>query len=155
MTRCDAAHVTLSAMRRGYSFIELAVALSVVGLVTTITLPRLAGLLDALAVERAAAEVTTALAVARNAAVMGARRARLSVMSDSLRLDQWDGDVWEPLKRWPGPARLGVTATVSNPMVAFSPLGVGWGASNTRIVLERGLRHATITASRAGRIKRW
>ena len=155
MTACDAEHATLSAMRRGYSFVELAVALAVVGLVTTITLPSLGRLLDGIAVERAAAELTTALAITRNTAVMGARRARLSVAPDSLRLDVWNGDAWEALKRWAGPVQLGVTATVSNPAIAFSPLGVGWGASNTRIVLERGMAGATITASRAGRIKRW
>ena len=152
---CDAAHATLFAMRRGYSIIELTVALAVVSVVTTLTLPSLARLLDGVAVERAAAELTTALAVTRNTAIMGARRASLSVEPDSLRMDLLNGDVWEALNRWAGPAHLGVRATVSNPVITFSPLGVGWGASNTRIVLERGVARATITASRAGRIKRW
>jgi prepilin-type N-terminal cleavage/methylation domain-containing protein len=145
----------LLAVRRGFSLTELAIAVAVVGLVITITLPRLARLLDGVAVERAAAELTTALAITRNTAVIQARRARLSIAADSLRLDRWDGELWAPVRRWSGPAQLGVTATVSNPVVAFSPLGVGWGAANTRIVLERGLGRATITASRAGRIKRW
>ena len=64
-------------MQRGYSLAELAVALSVVGLVTAVTLPRWGSLLDRIAVEQAASELTTALAVARNAAVLRATRARL------------------------------------------------------------------------------
>ena len=142
-------------MRRGYTLVELAIVLAVAGLVMTITLPRMGGLLDAIAVERAAAEVTNALAVARNAAVMRGRRVRLTVAADSLRLDQWMAGGWGVLKHSPGPGQLGVAATVSNPLVAFSPLGVGWGTANTRIVLERGAERAAITISRAGRIKRW
>src|SRR5213592_2545067 len=56
-------------MRRGYSLAELAVVLAVLGVVTAVTLPRLWGWLDWVAVDRAAVEFSTALAVARSAAV--------------------------------------------------------------------------------------
>jgi prepilin-type N-terminal cleavage/methylation domain-containing protein len=142
-------------MRRGFSLTELAVALAIVGIVTAITLPRVSSLLDRLAVERAATQVTTALAVARNAAVMTATHARLLIAADSLRIDRWDGGEWAALKRWAGPEEGGVAAVISNPVVEFGPLGVGWSAANTRVVLTRGLQSATITTSRLGRVKRW
>jgi hypothetical protein len=47
-----------------------------------------------------------------------------------------------------------VSLQVSNPVVAFSPIGVGWGASNTTITLRRGSQVETITTSRVGRVRR-
>jgi prepilin-type N-terminal cleavage/methylation domain-containing protein len=142
-------------MQRGYSLAELAVALSVVGLVMAVTLPRWGSLLDQISVERAASELTTALAVARNEAVVRATRARLSIDSDSLRIDEWGDRGWAAVSHWPGPERYGVSLAVSNPTVIFGPTGIGWGYSNTKVLLRRGLHTATITTSRVGRVKRW
>jgi prepilin-type N-terminal cleavage/methylation domain-containing protein len=142
-------------MRRGFTLTELAVVLAILALVTAITLPRLGGLLDWIAVNTAAQDVTTAVAVTRNAAVMQGSRRRLVIAPDSLRIDRWTGDSWTPLARWPGPDRHGVTLDVSNPVVVFDPIGLAWGLSNTKVVLRRGLRSETITLSRLGRVKRW
>ncbi len=148
-------------MRRGYSLAELAVVLAVLGVVTAVTLPRLWGWLDWVAVDRAAVEVSTALAVARSAAVFDGSRSRLLIAADSLRIDRRAGGsggpqtAWQPYARWPGPAQHGVALEVSNPEVVFMPSGIAWGLSNTRVVLRRGPHVATITVSRVGRVKRW
>src|SRR5881628_3854663 len=140
-------------MRRGFSLAELAVVLAVMAVVTLVTLPRLSGLLDWIAVDAAAGEVTTALAVARYAAVMQATRSRLIVAADTLRIDRWRGDTWEAVHRWPGPLDRGVGLEVSNPVVVFDPIGMGWGVANTKVVLRRGSQIGTITVSRLGRVK--
>ncbi len=142
-------------MRRGFSLAELAVVLAIMAVVTLVTLPRLRGLLDWIAVDAATREVTTALAVTRYAAVMQTARSRLVIAPDTLRIDRWRGDTWEAALRWPGPLGRGVGLEVSNPVVVFDPIGVGWGASNTKVVLRRGSQIATITVSRLGRVKRW
>jgi prepilin-type N-terminal cleavage/methylation domain-containing protein len=142
-------------MRRGVSLPELVVVLAVLAVVTAITLPRLVGLLDWIAVDAAARDVTASIAIARNAAVMKGVRSRAVIATDSLRLDRWLGDTWGPLLRWPGPSDHGVSLDVSNPAVVFDPMGLGWGVSNTSVVLRRGDRVATITVSRVGRVKRW
>lgn len=142
-------------MARGFSLIELAVSLTVAALVLALGLPRLSGFLDWVAADRAAREVTTALAVARAAAVMWGTRARVTIAGDSLRIDRWEGSDWRPYQRWPGPLTQGVTLEVSNPEVVFGPTGMGWGASNTRVTLRRGSHAETITTSRLGRVKRW
>jgi Tfp pilus assembly protein FimT len=129
--------------------------LVVVGAVTTVALPHVAGVLDWLAVDAEATKVTTALAVTRNAAIMRGVRARLVVAADSLRIDGSDGRTWTPLARWSGPREAGVLLEASNPEVVFGPTGIGWGASNTTIVLRRGSRFKMITTSRLGRVKRW
>jgi type II secretion system protein H len=142
-------------MQRGFSLVELAVALAIVGLVMAVTLPRFGHLLDRVAVERAAAELTTALATTRHRAVLRATRTRLSMADDSLRIDEWEERAWARALRWPGPASHEVTLSTSNPTVIFDPLGLGWGLANTRVVLSRGSQSATITLSRLGRVKRW
>ena len=142
-------------MARGFTLTELAVALALAALLLAAGLPRLASVFDWLAADRAARDVTTALAVARAAAVMRGTRARVTIAADTLRLDRWDGDDWRPYQRWPGPITQGVTLEVSNPEVVFGPIGLGWGASNTRVVLRRGSHTETITTSRLGRVKRW
>ena len=97
----------------------------------------------------------TALAVARHGAVLQGMRARLTIAADSLRIDRLEQGGWTPWKRWPGPADLAVGIEVSNPVVVFGPTGLGWGASNTKVVLRRGSQVETITVSRLGRVKRW
>ena len=40
-------------------------------------------------------------------------------------------------------------------VVTFSPLGIGFGASNTSIVFTSGAAAETLTVSRTGRLKRY
>ncbi len=142
-------------MRRGFSLAELAVVLAIVGVITALALPRWKELLDWVAVDRTAVEVSTALAVTRNAAVLGSTRARLRIADDSLRIDRRESGTWQPYTRWAGPAARGVALEVSNPDIVFLPTGLAWGLSNTRVTLRRGVRSAVVTVSRVGRVKRW
>ncbi len=142
-------------MSKGFSLVELAIVLLVIGVMTAIGLPRLRPLLDQIMTDRAMAEVTTALSLTRHAAVMQATRARLIIAADTLRIDRLGEDGWVPWWRRPGPADFEVALQVSNRQVVFGPTGLGWGASNTKIVLRRGSQVETITVSRLGRVKRW
>jgi prepilin-type N-terminal cleavage/methylation domain-containing protein len=141
-------------MRRGFTLLELVVVLAIVAVLTTFAVWRLVPLVDWIAADGAARDVTSALAVTRTAAVLRGTRARLRIAADSLRIDREGPAGWEPYARWAGPASAGVTLSVSNPEVVFSPLGVAWGLSNTRIVLSRGSQIETITTSRLGRVRR-
>jgi prepilin-type N-terminal cleavage/methylation domain-containing protein len=142
-------------MAKGFSLVELAVALAIIAALAAVGLPRLQPILDRIETDRAAREVTTAMAVARHGAVLQAVRARLTIAADSLRIDRLQPDGWTAWWRRPGPAEHGVELVVSNPIVVFGPTGMGWGASNTMVVLRRGSQVETITMSRVGRVKRW
>ena len=142
-------------VRTGFSFVELVVALVVVGLVAAFGLPRLRTTLDRIAVDAAAVDITTAVAVTRAEAVMRATRARLVISADTLGIDIDGPAGWEPFARWPGPRDRGVELAVSNPELVFAPTGIGWGASNTTVVLRRSDQVEKVTMSRTGRVKRW
>ena len=142
-------------MAKGFTLLELVVVTCIAAILATFWFPRAARLMDWLATERAASDVTTALAVGRNGAVMQATRARVSFGADTIRIDRWQPQGWVPWWRTPGAQSHGVTLEVSNPVVIFGPNGMSWGASNTRIVLRRGSQVETITTSRVGRVKRW
>src|SRR2546421_2639194 len=124
-------------MRRGFTLAELAVVLAILAIVTAITLPRLQGLRDWIAVNSAAQDVTTAGAVTRNAAILQGSRRRLVIARDSLRIDRWAGGSWASLERWPGPDRYGGSLDESAPVVVIDPLRIPWGVSNTNVVLRR------------------
>lgn len=142
-------------MRKGFSLVELAVVICLVTLLTAALLPRGARLRDWLATDQAAREITTAIAVGRHGAVLQATRARITIAADTLRIDRLGPTGWDAWWRQPGPTSLGVSLQVSNPVVTFGPTGVGWGVSNTTVVLRRGSQVETITLSRVGRVKRW
>lgn len=139
----------------GFTVLELMVVTCIAGLLLTLWLPRAARLMDWLKTERARRDITTALAVARHGAVQQATRARLTISADTLRIDRLNAGGWTPWWRLPGPASHGVLLQVSNPVVVFGPSGIGWGASNTKVVVSRGSQAETITVSRVGRVKIW
>src|SRR5437879_12365163 len=124
-------------MRRGLTLAELMVVLAILAIVTAITLPRLAGVRDWIAVDTAAQEVIGAIAVARSAAVMQGTRSRAVIAADSLRIDRWWESAWEDLHRWPGPERPGGALAVSNPVVVFAPLRLARGCAATTVVFGR------------------
>jgi prepilin-type N-terminal cleavage/methylation domain-containing protein len=142
-------------MSKGFTLPELIVVLCIAAILLGFWVPRAARLMDWLETEQAVRDVTTAFAVGRNGAILQSTRARITFRSDTLRIDRLGPHGWEAWWRTPGPASHGVTLEVSNPVVEFGPTGMGWGASNTKIVLRRGSQAETITMSRVGRVKHW
>jgi prepilin-type N-terminal cleavage/methylation domain-containing protein len=154
MTHAGPNRCTIGPVPRGFTLIELVVVLTVLTVVVALGAPRLGPAFDRIATDGAARDVTTAIAVARAAAVLRGTRARLRIGADSLRVDREGPLGWEPYARWPGPSAVGVSLEVTNPEIVFGPLGLGWGPANTRVQLRRGSQLETVTTSRLGRVKR-
>jgi prepilin-type N-terminal cleavage/methylation domain-containing protein len=139
----------------GFTLLELMVVICIAAVLAGLWAPRAARVLDWIETDSAARDVTTAIAVTRHGAVMQSTRARLVISADTLRIERLTAQGWELWRRHPGPASHGVRLETSNPILVFGPTGMGWGASNTTIVLRRGSQAETITMSRVGRVKRW
>jgi prepilin-type N-terminal cleavage/methylation domain-containing protein len=144
----------LGLMARGFTLVELAIVLVVAGFVLALSIRPVRGVLDHIAADGAARDVTTLLATARHTAVAQGRRARLRVTADSLTIDTLGATAWGRHRSWSGPASRGVTVTTSNAVVAFAPTGLAWGVSNTSITLSRGSHVETVIVSRVGRVRR-
>jgi prepilin-type N-terminal cleavage/methylation domain-containing protein len=140
-------------MRKGVTLPELIMVLMIIGVLLALALPRLAGWLDWLAVDRAAQEIAAFHRTARFTAILRSQRVRLDFSGDSLRATL-EGPTDSAFLMWPGPERLGVSLSVSRPTIRFQPNGVGL-AADTKLVLRRGVAAESLTTSLLGRLKRW
>jgi Tfp pilus assembly protein FimT len=129
----------------------LVVTLAVLGVLTSIAVPRAAALIDRFSVKGATQDVVLALAAARAAAsqrgayasfVADPRTGRLRVVSGGETL--LERDVLHT---------RGVRLEASRESVTFAPGGLGWGAANTTVVVSRGTRSDTVVMSRLGRVR--
>jgi prepilin-type N-terminal cleavage/methylation domain-containing protein len=142
-------------MSKGFTLLELMVVVCIAAVLLALGFPRAARFLDWVETELAVRDVTTALAVGRNGAVVQSTRTRITIDPDTLRIDRFGAQGWERFWRTPGPSSRRVALVISNPVVIFGPSGMAWGASNTTVALRRGSQAETITLSRVGRVKIW
>ena len=135
----------------GATLVELTVVLALLAILTTLSVPRAAGVVDRFNLRSATQDVVLGLAAARAAAtrrgdyasfIADPRAGRVRVVCGGEVLFERD------LAR-----RRGVRLEATRESVTFAPTGLGWGAANTTIVVSRGGRADTITTSRLGRVR--
>lgn len=141
-------------MARGTTLPELVVVTLIVGAMASIVTPPVRRTLDRLAVEGAAQRFSAIHQVARQSAIARATMVRYELARDSaaiaLAVRKRNG-AWDTLGVW----ALGRVRVESRQrVVTFNPLGLGSGASNTRVIFTRGQAAETLTVSRTGRLKR-
>lgn len=140
---------------RGATLPELTVVTLIVGVLASVVVPPVRRYLDQAAVRGATDRLVAVHAVTRQSAILSGRLSRYVVdrgtnsLVLSLRTPQGR---WDTLRVVPllGDLRL----AVSQPTVTFSPLGLGYGASNTTVIFARGASAETVTVSRTGRLRR-
>jgi Tfp pilus assembly protein FimT len=141
-------------MRRGTSLLEMVMVITLVGLLSSLAVPRMAGWMDRLAVRRASEDVASFYQAARFAALLRGSRVRMELRPDSL--NAWfEGRTDSLFRRRAGPAQDGVRLNATRTVVRILPNGIGSGGSNTTLVFRRGVAAESLTTSRLGRLKRW
>lgn len=134
------------------TLLELAATTAIIGIVMTAAIPRFMGFRDRLAVDGAAASLTSALADTRQLAGRWNRRTALTV--DTVTATAVVHANTDSLDVVPLGALFGVTLSATRDSIAYTPLGLGYGAANVTYVLRRGAVAETVTVSRAGRVRR-
>jgi len=138
-------------MKSGFTLVEAALSIAVVGLLLGIALPRFSALKQGVAVESAAQNIAAAHRRARAAAIVHGRPAILSVAARGLRIT-FPGAA-QPHWASAGPSQEGVALAGPPRELTFSPLGITTGLSNATLHLSLGSAFRTIVVSRLGRAR--
>lgn len=137
--------------RAGYTLIELAVVVAILGIVTLAGIRRLQSYLDGIAVRNAVREVGTLVARARDDAM--ARRAVVSLRIDTATSSVSLRSRGEPVQVNPVGRTYGVALSTTRDSIAFDVRGLGYGAANLTLVARRGSAADTLVVSRLGRAR--
>ena len=138
-------------LRRGASLTELLITLSLLGVLTSIAVPRASQLADRVSVKGAAQDVVATLSAARAAA--SRRSAYVSFVADPRTGHVRIVSAGEVLAEHDLARTRGVRLDASRESVTFAPGGLGWGAANTTVVVSKGTRSDTVVMSRLGRVR--
>ena len=137
--------------RAGATLIDLALTIALLCVLGAVVVPRLYTTVDRLRVRTAARRVAAAYAVAREGAIFRAAFVALEIDAPAGTVTVAAGA--DTLLHLPLGAELGVTLRTSRTRSVFSPLGLGWGAANATVVIERRGAADTVTVSRLGRVR--
>lgn len=138
-------------VRAGSTLVEQIVVLTVIGLLAAISIRAVGRQLDQLAVHSAARDARDVFASAREYAVARGVRTAVQIIPARARVSA-HADTDTIIARSLG-AVHGVSISSSRDSMAYSPSGLGYGASNLRIILLRHSAAETVSVSRLGRVR--
>ena len=137
--------------RRAFTTLELLVTIAVASVLLAVAIPRTRAIADRSAVRNAARDARHAFGFAQRRAVNLGTHVAVWVDTGACTLVVGDAE-GSMLTRALG-ATYGVALSSTRDSVAYTPLGLGWGAANLTLVLTRGEAADTVTLSRLGRVK--
>lgn len=137
--------------RKGFTLIELAITISIVGVLTGITIARAGAFIDRIEVHGARTEAESMFSRARHIAIAHATQTTLDIDPQRRTLSiRGSTDVLS--SRDVGVAH-GVVIETNRTSITYSPIGIGYGAANFTMILSRGRAADTIYVSRLGRVR--
>lgn len=137
--------------RRAFAFVELLVAMAVLAVLLAVAIPRTRAITDRSAVRNAARDARHTFGFAHRRAVILGTHVAVWIDTGARTLVVGDAE-GSMLTRALG-AAYGVSLSSTRDSMAYTPLGLGWGAANLTLVLRRGDAADTVTLSRLGRVK--
>ena len=137
--------------RSGTTLVEQTVIITILGVLAALAIHSISQQLDRLAVRSAAREARDVFAAAREFAV--ARGVRTAVQIDPPFAELSAHAAADTILRRPLGDLHGVILSTSRDSMAYSPSGLGYGASNLRIIVVKRAAAETVTVSRLGRVR--
>jgi Tfp pilus assembly protein FimT len=138
--------------RRAYTVIEMAIVVTMIGLLLAIAVPRVSAVRDRASVRAAMTDLGAAFSLARRTAL--SRRALVSVVLDTafgtVEVHSGNTRLW---RRTLGES-YGIVLGSNRDSAVYDARGLGYGVSNLSLSVRRGDMVDTLTMSRLGRV-RW
>ncbi|HUF26351.1 MAG TPA: hypothetical protein VMM18_05145 [Gemmatimonadaceae bacterium] len=138
--------------RPGATLLEAMVVVSFLAILATLSIPRAAALLDRARVTAATNEAAATFGVARHLAIRHARRSTVLIDPVPGTLTVRVG--LDTVHHRPLAATHRVALRATRDSMSYHPTGVGYGAANLTLVIERGSAADTVVVSRLGRVRR-
>lgn len=139
-------------MRRAFTIIETTIAVCLICIIGTMAAPHVSRLLDAIEVREASIEVETLFSAARHIAIARASQASVEIDTASRIVSVLVGG--DTVRKRDLGTEHRVVLKSSRASVTYSPMGIGFGAANVTVVVQRNASLDSIIVSRLGRVRR-
>jgi prepilin-type N-terminal cleavage/methylation domain-containing protein len=136
---------------RGYTLLDVVVAMAVMSILSAIALPRAGAFLDSIRVEGAVSDAFAVFSAARHTAVARARQTTVEIDSVKTTMTIRVGTD-TVLKRELGTVH-DVKVRASRSSITYSAAGIGYGAGNLTLTISRGRALDSLVVSRLGRVR--
>jgi len=138
-------------MRHAFTVIELTVTLFILSILSAIAIPRAGRFLDRIHVRGAVLEIESLFSTARHIAI--ARSAQTTVDIDTLEQTIYVSVGRDTLRKREIGRAHGVRLAATRVRMSYSATGMGYGAANLSVVVQRNSVADTVFVSRLGRLR--
>jgi prepilin-type N-terminal cleavage/methylation domain-containing protein len=136
---------------RGFTLPELAVTLSIMSILSAIAMPKAADFIDGVRLRAAIVEIESLFESARHLAI--ARSEQVAVEIDAGTATVYVTAGADTLRAGRVGVEHGVKLSATRARMAYSAIGVGYGAANLSVFVRRNAVADTVVVSRLGRVR--
>ncbi len=137
--------------RGGFTIIETTLVVALAAALMAIGLPRAWVFVDRIEVRGAVTEIESMFSLARHVAIARGRQATLDIDVAARTISIRAGP--DLVRTREVGAAHGVLLATNRTSITYSPIGVGYGASNFTLIVSRNRAADTIVVSRLGRVR--
>ena len=131
--------------------LEITITLCIIAVLTAITMPQAANLLDRIQVRGAVLDIASVFGGARHLAI--ARSTPATVEIDTVARTLYVSVAADTVRTRDVGSEHGVDISASRVRMSYSATGVGYGAANLSVVVRRRSAVDTVFVSRLGRVR--
>lgn len=140
-----------AARSAAFTLLDCVAAITIMGIITAVSIPKAANFLDSLAVHGAVSDAFAIFSTARATAV--SRAAQTSVDIDTVRMVMLVRAGTDTILKRDLAQNHQVKLSASRQTITYSANGLGYGAGNLTLVIKRGRAVDSLFVSRLGRVR--